>query len=117
LLDGAILVIGSNHGIAEMEIFDCGLEFAAVILGDLAPKDNAQLVRSSDGAVCIEQTLAQSIESSPATKDEVVTVLGLRKEEPMLTTGLLTFGFRKERSEAGEPLLPASNYVIGQHGV
>ena len=43
-LDGAVLVVGPNHGITEMKIFDCGLEFAAVILGDLAPKSGGGFI-------------------------------------------------------------------------
>src|SRR5687768_4821665 len=117
LLDGAILVIASNRGIAKMEIFDCGLKLALVKLRNSTAKYDTELVRASDGAVDIEQPVAQSIESSPASKDEVVTILGLRKEKPMLATGFAALCFRKEGSEVGEPLLAACDDVIRQHGI
>jgi hypothetical protein len=43
-----------------------------MVFGELATKDNRDLVGLADGAVGVEQTLAQLVEGGPPTKDQIV---------------------------------------------
>jgi hypothetical protein len=67
----------------------------------------------SDGAVGIQESLAQGIEGSSAREDEVVAVLDLREEEAMLTTSLFPLFFPEEGSEAVQPLAAAGEQIVG----
>jgi hypothetical protein len=84
-----------------MEIFDDGLELSLVALGDPATKDRGDLVGLADGAVGIQQSLTQFIQCGAPVKDQVVTILHLKEEEPMLTAATFAFAFFEERSQAG----------------
>jgi hypothetical protein len=57
------------------------------------------------------------IQSGTTRKDQVVTVLDLREEQPVLNTGLPTFSFCEERSQLRQPLLTATNQVFGGEGI
>ena len=67
------------------------------MLGDLAAKDHRDLLRLSDGSIGVEQTFAEIVQRGAAAEDEVVAVLDLRKEQPMLTAGLPAFVLGEER--------------------
>src|SRR5215469_9637496 len=69
-------------------VFDLGLQLAAVLLADLATEDDRDLVRLADGAVGVEQALAELIESGSPIKDQVVAEFDLREEQPVLTAAL-----------------------------
>jgi hypothetical protein len=53
---------------------------------DLATEDHGDLVGLADGAVGIQQSLAELIQCGPPVKDQVVTIFDLGEEEPVLTT-------------------------------
>jgi len=111
------LVIAADDRVAEVEIFNRGLEFAAVVFGDPAPVDDRQLVGPPNRPIGIEQSVAQGIEGGPATKDQVVTVFDLGEEDAVLASSFSMLCFRKEGREVGEPLLPAGNDVVREQGV
>ncbi len=50
-------------------------------------------------------------------EDEVVAILHLREEQPMLTPSVLAFLVRNERGERGEPLLAALQQVLSSERV
>jgi hypothetical protein len=50
------------------------------MLGDLAAEDDGDLVRLTDGAVGVEETVSQLVERGAPVKDQVVAVLDLREE-------------------------------------
>jgi len=70
------------------------------MLADLAAEDDGDLVRPTDGAVGVEQTLTQLVERGAPAKDQVVAVLDLREEQPVLAPRLFALSFGKERGEA-----------------
>ena len=55
-----------------------------------------------------KKSLAQLIERGPPPKDEVVAVLDLGEEQPMLTAGLLALAFFKKRGQSSQPFLSAT---------
>ena len=71
----------------------------------------------ADGAVGVEQTLAQLVECGPPMKDQVVAEFDLREEQPVLTAGLLALSLGEERGEAGQPFLAAARQILGGQGV
>src|ERR1700724_2374375 len=75
------------------------------MLADLAAEDDGDLVRPTDGAVCVQQTLTQLVERGAPVKDQVVAVLDLREEQAVLTPRLFALSFGKERGEASQPFL------------
>jgi hypothetical protein len=46
-----------------MQIFDLGLQFARVLLGDTTAENYRQLVRSAEVAIGVQQSVAQLIQS------------------------------------------------------
>jgi hypothetical protein len=101
LLDEPAAVMTADDGVGKVEILDDGLPFAAVVLGHLATEDRGDRVGPSDGAIGVEQTLAEAVQSCTPAEDEVVAVLDLGKEQAMLATGLLAFALGEERGEGG----------------
>ena len=77
------------------------------MLGDLAAKDDGDLVGLTDGAVGVQESLPQSIEGSSVLENEIIAILDLSKEEAMLTAGLFALLLGKEGSEAVPPLAGA----------
>ena len=77
------------------------------MFSDLATKDDGDLVGLSDGAIGIQQSLAQSIEGGAAMEDEVVAILELGKEEAMLTTSVFALALGEEGGESIQPLAAA----------
>src|SRR2546427_11695046 len=100
-----------------MEIFNRGLEFAAVVFGDPAPVDDRQLVGPPNRPIGIEQSVAQGIEGGPATKDQVVTVFELGEEDAGLASSFSMLCFCNEGRDVGEPLLTAGNHAVREHAV
>ena len=87
--------------VGQIEVFDDGLKLSLVILGDLAPEDRGDLAGLADGAVGIQQSLVQVLESSAPVKDQVVAILHLGEKEPVLTAATFTFAVFKEGSQVG----------------
>jgi len=58
------------------------------LLGHFAAEDHRDLPRLTDGPVHVQQALLEFIHSGAPEKDQVVTVLGLSEEQPMLTEPL-----------------------------
>jgi hypothetical protein len=100
-----------------VEILDDGLHLPARASGDLAAQDHRELVGLTDGAIGVQQALAQFVESGPPVKDQVVAVLDLGEEQPMPTAGLGAFPRGEERGEAGEPFLAAVRQVARRQRV
>src|SRR5215471_16912202 len=49
--------------------------------------------------------------SGAPEKDQVIAVLGLSEEQPVLTDGFAAFVLGEERSECGQPLETALQYI------
>jgi len=77
------------------------------LFSDLATEDDGDLVGLSDGAIGIQQSLAQSIEGSAAMEDEVVAILELGEEEAMLTTRVFALALGEEGGESIQPFAAA----------
>jgi hypothetical protein len=75
LFDGAVAAVAADDRIREVEIFDDRFELAPVPFGDAAPVDDGELRRLADGAVRIEQAVAEGIRGGAAMKDGVVAVM------------------------------------------
>jgi len=83
------------------------------VFGDFPPEDDGDLVGLPEGAIGIQQSLAQLIEGRAATEDEVVTILNLGKEEAMLTTGLFALALAEEGGKSIQPLAAAEQQAEG----
>src|SRR6266436_4787880 len=66
LLDKAIAIMAADNRVGQVHVFDLGLQFAAVLSGDLATEDDGDLVRLADGPVGVEQTFPQFVERGAA---------------------------------------------------
>jgi hypothetical protein len=91
---------------------DAGLQLAGVVRGHPSAEDGRDAVGLADRAVGIEQPGPQLIERRTPLEDQVVAVLGLREEEPMLAAGFPTFLGGEEQREGAEPLLAAGDQVV-----
>ena len=99
LFDKALAVVAADDRVGQLDVFDDGLQLAAILLGHLASKDGGDLVGLADGAVGIQQTFAESIQSGATMEDEVVAVLHLSKKQAMLAAGLSALLVGEERRE------------------
>jgi hypothetical protein len=61
LLDKAVAIVAADDRVGQLDVFDDGLQLAPILLGHLASKDGRDLVGLADGAVGIQETLAESI--------------------------------------------------------
>src|SRR5260370_8970154 len=75
------------------------------------------LVGLTDHPVGIQQSVAQLIQCGPAVKNEVVAKLHLGEEEPVLAAATFAFAFFEERSQTGQPFLPAAEQVVGAQAI
>ena len=91
----------------QMHVLDLCLQLTMAQAGDLATEDRGDLFGLADVSIQVQQALGDFFDRRPSIEDLVIAVLHLRKEQPMLTPRLLTFGFRKEGGEIGQPLLAA----------
>ena len=90
LFDGAVAAVAADHRIRQVEVFNQRFELAAVPFGHLAAEDGGELRGLPNRAIRIEQALAERVQGGPPIEDQVVRLLDLREEEPMLETpGLL----------------------------
>ena len=80
LLDGAVTVVTPDDGIRQIEIFDDRFELAAMARGDLATEDGREFGGLADGAVGVEEALAERVKGGAAVKDQVVAILDLREK-------------------------------------
>jgi hypothetical protein len=117
LFDGAVAAVAADHRIREVEIFNQRFELAAVPLGYLAAEDGGEFRGLPNRAIRIEQALAERVQRGPPVEDQVVRVLDLREEEPMLTAGRPPLRWREERREGPEPLLGTAVDVVGGQAV
>jgi len=62
LLDEPVAVVAADNRIGQIQVLDHGLQLAAIAFGDFAAEDHRDLVRLPDGAVGIQQALAQVVE-------------------------------------------------------
>ena len=108
LLDEAVAVMTADNRVGQVHVFDLGLQLAAGLLGDLTTEDDGDLVRLADGAVGVEQTLAQLVERSPPMKDQVVAEFDLREEQPVLTARLPALSRAEERGKACKSFVAAA---------
>ena len=65
----------------------------------------------------VQQAFAERVSGRAATQDQVIAILDLRKEPPMLTTRWLAFGVREERREVGQPLWAAAQPIFRGEGI
>src|ERR1043166_2856669 len=113
LFDKAVLVMGADHGVTQVPIFDHGLQLAPIGFGDAPPEDQGKRVGLAQVAVGIQQTLPETIQGRAAFEDEVVAVLDLSKEEAMLDASLASLAGGKERQKTSQPFLGAAEDVLG----
>ena len=104
------LTLASSR-IGQVHVFDFGLQLAPIVLGDFAAKNDGDLVRLSDGSIGVKQTFAEIVQRRTATEDEVVAVLDLREEQPVLAARLLSLSGGEERREARQPFLAAGHQI------
>ena len=71
------------------------------MLGDLAAKDHGDLLGLADRPIGIQQALSELIHGGAPEEDQIVAVLHLRKEQPVLAADLVTFPGGEEGSEGG----------------
>ena len=120
--DAIIFVSDFTQPILRSELDFLRLAAAAVrSVGDDDPllfvMTKSDLVGLADGAVGIEEALAQLIECDSPTKDQVVAILHLREEQAMLASGLFPLVISEERCETSQPLLAAGQQIAGAQGV
>src|SRR5258706_12204438 len=94
LLDEAVTIVAANHRVGQVHVLDLGLQLAPIVLVDLATEDHGDLVRLADCSIGIEQALAEIIQCGTTREDEVVAVLDLREEQPMLAALAVKKGVR-----------------------
>ena len=73
-----------------MPVSGGGLQLTPIVLGDFAAKDDGDLVRLSNGSIGVKHTFAEIVQRRTATEDEVVAVLDLGEEQPVLAARLLS---------------------------
>ena len=54
LFDKTVAIMAADDGIGQLDIFNDGLQFAFVLFGDLAAKDDGELVGLTDSAIGIQ---------------------------------------------------------------
>jgi hypothetical protein len=64
-----------------------------------------------DCSIGIEQALAEIIQCRAAVEDEIVAVLNLREEQPMLAAGVLALSCSEEGRDVRQPLLTADHQI------
>ena len=90
-VEETVSAVSANHRVRKMDIFDYGLQLSLVMPGDPKTEDGGDLVGIADGAVAIQQSVAQLIQRSAALKDQVVAIFDLGEKKPMLTTAISAF--------------------------
>ena len=62
LFNGVLLVIGSDDGIAKVQVVNGGLKGISKAFGDAATENHTYLIRPSDRAIGVEQTFGDRIQ-------------------------------------------------------
>ena len=117
LLDEAVAVVTADDRVGQVHVFDRGLQLAAMLLGDLATEDDGDLVRLADGAVGVEQALAELVERGVSIKDQVVAEFDLREEQPVLAPCLPALCVAEERRQTRPPFTAAARQIFCGQGV
>jgi hypothetical protein len=117
LFDRALAEVAADDRVGQLDVFDDGLQLTPILLGHLTSKDGRDLVGLADGAVGIQQTLAESIQSGATMEDEVIAVLHLSEEQAMLAPGLSALLVGEERREGSQPLVGACQQVSAGQGI
>ena len=84
LLDKAIGIMAADDRIGQADIFYHGLKLTFVLFGNLAAKDDGDLVGPADPAISIQEPSPELIERCPAIKNQIVTIFDLGEEKPLL---------------------------------
>jgi hypothetical protein len=74
LFDEAMAVVAADNRVGQLDVFDHGLQLAAVELGELATEDGGDLIGLADGAIGIEQSLAETVQGGTTAEDKIVAV-------------------------------------------
>ena len=61
--------MAADDRIGQVDVFNDGLEFAPVVFGDLAAKDNSDLVGLTDGPIGIQEPFSELIKRRAPAKD------------------------------------------------
>lgn len=109
LLEEALAVVAADHRVRQIQILHDGLELAAMKPRDAATEDEGKFVGLTNGAVGVQESLLEGIDGSATMEDEIVAVLYLRKKQPVLNTGVLSFFGSEKGREAGQPFLRSSD--------
>ena len=72
LLDEAVAIMAADHRVGEVHVFDLCLQLAVMELADLAAEDRRDLVGLADGAIGVEEPLAEPVECGATMEDEIV---------------------------------------------
>jgi len=91
LLGETVTVVTPHDWVGKIEVFDRGLKFTLVLLGDLPAKDHGDLLGLADRPIHIQQALREFIHGGAPEEDRIVAVLHLREEQPVLAAGVMTF--------------------------
>ena len=67
--DEAVAVVAAADRVGQMAVFDHGLEFAPVKLGQLTSENGGDLVGLADSTISLEQALTQTVQGGPAAED------------------------------------------------
>ena len=78
--------------------------------GDLATEDDGDLIRPTDGAIGIEQALAESVQCGAPMEDEIVAISTCEKKQPVPAGGVLPLPSGEEGSER-QPLLTTGHQI------
>src|SRR4029077_7533375 len=98
-----VSVMAADHGIGQAHVLDLGLQLASIMLGDLATEDDGILFGLADVSSGVEQTFAEIVQRGAAAEDEVVAVLDLREEQPVLTACMFSLSCGEEGREMRQP--------------
>jgi hypothetical protein len=80
---------GCESRVHQVHVFDDGLEFPAVLPGDLPAEDHRDFVRLTDGSIGVQQPFSHPIQSGTAAEDQAIAESDLCKEQAMLATELI----------------------------
>jgi hypothetical protein len=94
-------------------VFDHRLQFAFVLLGYFAAENQGDFLGLPQGAIEVQQALSNLVNGGATMEDEVVTILHLREEEPVLTARRLALLGGEERSEGRQPFLSTTPQILG----
>jgi hypothetical protein len=111
LLDKAVAVMAADHGIGQIHVLDLGFQLAPILLADFTTEDDGDFVRLADGSIGVKQTFAEIVQRRTATEDEVVAVLDLREEQPVLAARMFSLSGGEEGREMRQPLLTAGHQI------